>query len=55
MEYPTVESALKQIRRELKNVKAESELGKEWGFNQRLHDIGVFTSEFLYAGMEKEA
>ena len=55
MEYPTVESALKQIRRELENVIVDPELEKEWGFNQRLHDIGVFTSEFLYAGMTDEA
>ena len=41
MKYPTVELALQQVR-------IENE-------DQTLHDIGVFTAEFLYAGMEKEA
>jgi hypothetical protein len=50
-----VESALQEIRKELAEVEPESDMGKSMGFNQRLHDIGVFTSEFLYAGMTDEA
>ena len=41
MKHPTVELALQQVR-------IENE-------GQTLHDIGVLTAEFLYAGMEKEA
>ena len=55
MHSRTVESALKQIRRKLKNVKAESELRKKWGLDQRLLGIAEFTREFLYADMIEEA
>ena len=55
MQHPTVESALKKIRKELAKVKPESDMGISMGFNQRLHDIGVFTARFLYAGMREEA
>ena len=59
MKYPTVESALHQIRIEIKETKEHviryPHLAKNsYVKNQTFHDIGVFTAEFLYAGMEKE-
>ena len=59
MKYPTVQSALHQIRIEIKETKEHviryPHLAKNsYVKNQTFHDIGVFTAGFLYAGMEKE-
>ena len=58
MKYPTVELALQQIRIEIEAnedwVRRNKDMAR-WLDDQNLHDIGVFTAEFLYAGMEEEA
>ena len=58
MKYPTVELALQQIRIEIEAnedwVRRNKDMAR-WLDEQNLHDIGVFTAEFLYAGMEEEA